>query len=88
MKLLILIFDSFQTCVDEVEMVYYQDTIKVALNQTDNLVYLNENLLTNMDDLPHGVEIVYPSKNIIVVRAKDLNYEVEADILNREISIR
>lgn len=88
MKLLILIFDSFQTCVDEVEMVYYQDTIKVALNQTDNLVYLNENLLTNMDDLPHGVEVVYPSINIVVVRAKDLNYEVEADILNREISIR
>jgi hypothetical protein len=69
-------------------MVYYQDTIKVALNQTDNLVYLNENLLTNMDDLPHGVEVVYPSINIVIVRAKDLNYEVEADILNREIIIR
>ncbi len=69
-------------------MMYYDNTIKVALNQTNNNVYLNNNPFTNHVDLPHGVVVEYPSENIVIVRAKDPNYEVEADILSDEITIR
>ena len=69
-------------------MLYYDNTIKVALNQTTNHVYLNNNPLTNHADLPHGVVVEYPSENIVIVRAQDPNYEVEADILSDEITIR
>ena len=69
-------------------MIFYDDVIKVSLNQSTNNIYINGQPFVDKKHLPHGIEIIYPSQNVIVVEAKDSNYEVESDILNKEITIR